>query len=246
MTGSTLDLSRVAQTNVALYRQMHDLGYAANALGLARDAYGLVSVPFAGHYRACGKPFVCHLVGTASIMASLGAGAELVAAAMLHAAYEPYFFVGNNRGSARLAPHRIRAVVGEEVERYVADYNDLKWSLITIPALASEARSARGDRAGILKLKLANELDDHLDHSMAYCSESRREIDSAFELWIGMASSLGYPMLAEALSEVRHENAESAWALPLGAGLATSHSVVSTKASSFGRLRDKLRRLVDG
>jgi hypothetical protein len=246
VTDSAIELSRIAQTNVALYRQMHDLGYEAKALALARDAYGLVSVPFAGHYRACGKPFVCHLIGTASIMAALGASAELVAAAILHAVYEPFFFVGNNQGTARLTPHRIRAVVGEEVERHVAAYNDTKWSLVTIPALANEARSVRGDRAGILLLKLANEVDDHIDHSMAYCSERRQEIDSAFDLWVGMANSLGYPVLAAALTEVRRETEQSEWARPLGTGRATSHSVLSANASSLSRLRARLRKLVEG
>ena len=218
MNANALDLSRVAQTNIALYRQMHEVGFGASALGLARDAYELVSVPFAGHYRACGKPFVCHLVGTASIMVSLGASAELVAAGILHAAYEPYFFTGNNHGASRLTPRGIRARVGEEVERQVAAYNGLKWSLVTIPALADEARSVQGDRAGILLLKLANELDDHIDHSMAYCSEAKQAIDSAFDLWLGMATSLGFPTLAAALSEVRQEQRHSEWARPLGSG----------------------------
>lgn len=237
MSAGILDLSRVAQTNVALYRQLHDLGYGPAALRLVRDAYELAAVPFAGHYRACGKPFVCHLVGTASVMASIGAKPELVAAAILHSVYEPFFAVGNNQGAARLSPARIRSAVGEEVERYVAAYAEMKWSLATMPALAVEARAVEGDRADVFLLKLANEVDDHLELTMAYCSDQRRRIDSTFDLWVEMADSLRSPLLAGALREIKREQAEGGWALALGGGHATSYSAITTRPGSFDALR---------
>ena len=156
MVVNALDLTRVAQTNVALYRQMHDFGYAAGALQLARDAYELVSVPFAGHYRACGKPFVCHLVGTASIMASLRVSPELVVAGLLHSAYEGSLAFGNNVGSVRLTPARIRSALGDGVECLVAGYRDMPWNPASITALANESLCAAGTQSDLLLLRLAN------------------------------------------------------------------------------------------
>ena len=68
MAVDILDLSRVAQTNVALYRQMHGLGYDSSSLRRVRDAYELVCVPFAGHYRACGKPSLELAVSDGSLL----------------------------------------------------------------------------------------------------------------------------------------------------------------------------------
>lgn len=89
---------------------------------------------------------------------------------------------GNNVDQARLTPARIRASLGDDVERLVADYHAMPWNLATHPALASESRFAHGERADLLLLRLANELDDHLDCSMAYCSgERRRMFDRPFK-----------------------------------------------------------------
>jgi (p)ppGpp synthase/HD superfamily hydrolase len=235
-----LQLSAVAQTNVALYRQMRFLGYGAESLRLARDSYSLVRGPFAGHYRACGKPFVCHLVGTASIIASLESDPELISAALLHSVYEPFFQFGNNRGSARLTPDVIRDAVGENVERYVAAYRDTPWTVTSIPALAKDAPSAGTHHSKVLLLRLTNELDDHLDHAMAYCAQGRSWNDATFDLWVDMAGALGYPTLAKALQEVHEDTHKSDWARPLGEGHRTSYSVLSDKAGFFSRLRTKL------
>lgn len=245
MTAMALDLSRVAQTNIALYRQMHDLGYEAAALQLACDAYELVCVPFAGHYRACGKPFVCHLVGTASVMAWLGAKPEAVVAALMHSVYEASLAFGNNVDQVRLTPARIRARVSEDVERLVAAYHAMPWNLDTLPALASESRSAHGERAEVLLLRLANELDDHLDCSMAYCSGERRRIDEAFGLWVEMAGSLGFPALADALRRCHSEHAECDWVPRLGAGRFVSYSPIDSRHGLLRRVRRRLRRMLD-
>ena len=245
MAVDILDLSRVAQTNVALYRQMHGLGYDSSSLRLVRDAYELVCVPFAGHYRACGKPFVCHLVGTASVMGWLGAKPELVVAALMHSVYEASLAFGSNVDQVRLTPARIRSELGDGVERLVAAYRDTPWNLATFPALASESRSASGERADVLLLRLANELDDHLDCSMAYCSRERQRIDAAFELWVEMATSLGFPALADALRQCRDEHARCDWAPALGAGRFVSYSVIDARLGLLRRARARLRHMLD-
>ena len=76
----------IAQTNLALYQQLHDLGYTPEKLADIREAYELATALFAGRFRPCGRPFTAHLVGTASVLAKLGAPAAVVAAGLLHAA----------------------------------------------------------------------------------------------------------------------------------------------------------------
>jgi hypothetical protein len=40
-----------------------------------------------GGYRPCGRPFINHLIGTASVLVHFGFEARLIVAALLHAAY---------------------------------------------------------------------------------------------------------------------------------------------------------------
>jgi (p)ppGpp synthase/HD superfamily hydrolase len=63
--------SGYAQTNLQLYRQLRDRTDADVALVAA--AYELALSLFPRSFRATGKPFLCHLVGTASILDSHGA-----------------------------------------------------------------------------------------------------------------------------------------------------------------------------
>src|SRR5690349_4857301 len=77
-----------AQTNVMLYRQLHQIGYGSESLARVRAAYEFAAELFAGRFRACGRPFLAHLVGTTSILAEIGAAEIIVVAGLLHAAYE--------------------------------------------------------------------------------------------------------------------------------------------------------------
>ena len=62
-----------AQTNLQLLSQMQDAGYAAAEVDRVRAAYAAVLPLFAAHFRGSGKPFLAHLVGTASILATRSA-----------------------------------------------------------------------------------------------------------------------------------------------------------------------------
>src|SRR5262245_11904038 len=74
----------IAQTNLQLYNQLLARGWTTNDLHHARAAYELAADLFSGQYRCSGKPFVAHLVGTASVAAAVGLPSELVLAALLH------------------------------------------------------------------------------------------------------------------------------------------------------------------
>ena len=75
-----------AQTNIQLLNQLHRANYTADDLHLVRTAYELAMRLFCGQFRASGKTFIAHLVGTASVLGSLRVGAALIAVGLLHAA----------------------------------------------------------------------------------------------------------------------------------------------------------------
>src|SRR5205809_5329802 len=76
-----------AQTNIQLLNQLRAGGYATAELARIRDVYEFAMLLFTGRYQPCGKPFIDHLVGTASILAFLHRPVEVVAAGLIHAAY---------------------------------------------------------------------------------------------------------------------------------------------------------------
>jgi (p)ppGpp synthase/HD superfamily hydrolase len=76
-----------AQTHLQFCRQMQDAEYSTQDLVLVDRAYRLAMQLFAGHYRPNNKPFIAHLVGTASILAAVHQPAFVVAAGLLHSAY---------------------------------------------------------------------------------------------------------------------------------------------------------------
>ena len=57
--------------------------YRADELALIANAYHVAQVLMDGGYRPCGRPFINHLVGTASVLVHYGLRAETVASGLL-------------------------------------------------------------------------------------------------------------------------------------------------------------------
>jgi (p)ppGpp synthase/HD superfamily hydrolase len=69
-----------AQTNIQLLNQLRAGGYATAELARIRDVYEFAMLLFTGRYQPCGKPFIDHLVGTVSILASSAVAMKIEAA----------------------------------------------------------------------------------------------------------------------------------------------------------------------
>src|SRR5262249_60214679 len=94
-------MTAYAQTNIQLYNQLAELGYTADDVRRVHRAYGLAMQLFTGSYRGSGRPFLSHLVGTASVLASVPAPIEVVTAGPLSFADSS----GGVRNHLRGAPH---------------------------------------------------------------------------------------------------------------------------------------------
>lgn len=97
---------------------MERQGYGLEALDLIRRAYGAAARLFAGRLQTSGRPFLCHLVGTASVLALFGREPDVVAAGLVHSVYRG---VDLGDGSAATASprHPLIEAVGAPVEAYV-------------------------------------------------------------------------------------------------------------------------------
>jgi hypothetical protein len=150
----------LAQTNLQLYRQMLMAGYDACALDEINKAYLFAARQTSGMLRGSGKPFVCHLVGSASALCESGQPVHVIAAALLHAMYQERIPFGKN-----LDIERRRAILrerfGVECEALVYGYHTFDW--LRLPQYLTRGREA--DLAVIL-MHLADALEDMLDEAM--------------------------------------------------------------------------------
>lgn len=85
--------SDLRQTFTGLMELAHAKGYEARDLEKIEASYWHALWLSNGGYRPCGRPFINHLVGTASVLVHYGFEVRLIQAALLHAAYThaPHF-----------------------------------------------------------------------------------------------------------------------------------------------------------
>jgi (p)ppGpp synthase/HD superfamily hydrolase len=180
-----------------------DLGYSEADLATVARSYELSMTLFPGTYRGSGKPFLAHLAGTAGIVATLRARAALVATGLLHAAYTHGEFGNGWRGVSDAKRARVRAAVGPEIEDLVARYTALRWAPASIPAIRARLDAMTALERDVLLIRLANELEDHLDLGILYLGDAPRRLRFMREdlpAAVEMARRLGHPGLAESLT----------------------------------------------
>jgi (p)ppGpp synthase/HD superfamily hydrolase len=196
-----------AQTNIQLFNQLRLNGYSNNDLSCIYQAYQLTMRLFTGGFRPSGKTFIAHLVGTASILISLRAPTNLVAASLLHAAYVNGDFGDGIKGISATKRQQLRCAVGEEVEEYIARYTAMQWDQQTIPIICDRLNSFDAIDRDVLLIRLANELEEYLDLGIIYCGDAKyqRYINYSGHLIVNMAERLGFSRLAKELETVFQE-----------------------------------------
>lgn len=237
--------SSYAQTNLQLYAELRQAGYSLGDTGDVHAAYELALSLFTGCYRGSGKPFLAHAVGTASILASLHARGPVVATGLLHAAYTHGDFGNGWRGAAPEKRKRLHDAVGLEIEDLVARYTALRWNARTIPEIRDHLDALGPLEQEVLLVRLANELEDHLELGVLYCADAGRRRDyirSSLHLCVDMAQRLGFPQLADALAEAFRETLAAE--VPTAFCRRESVSFVVAPASHRLRLTVRLRYLL--
>lgn len=193
-----------AQTNLQLYRQLAAQDFTATEIETVAAAYDLGLRLFPGTYRGSGKPFLSHLVGTASVLASLRARTPLVITGLLHAVYTHGEFGNGWRGMTDRKRADIRRAVGEEIEDLIARYTRLRWQRRTISGIRARLDTMAPVERDVLLVRLANELEDHLDLGILYHADVERRrayLRAELPIIVEMAERLGFPELAKDLAE---------------------------------------------
>lgn len=114
----------LAQTNLQLYGQMLAAGWADESLTRARSAYDLARSLFGDAFRPSHKPFVCHLVGTASAALRWNAAEPVVLAGLVHSAYLFGDFGDGDRGPTPRRRRYLVETIGTTAEALVFHYSE--------------------------------------------------------------------------------------------------------------------------
>jgi len=211
-----------------------------------RAGYDLALGLFTASFRGSGKPLLSHLVGTASILASIGQSPAIVTGGLLHAAYALGDFGDGRFGTTDAKRERVRAAVGREVEDLVARYTAFDWNRNTIPSIRQRVGQLTSVERDVLVIRLANELEDHLDYGVLYCGngESRREyIRSPLNQSVDMARELGLATLAAALDKAFKETLTAE--IPAALRNPHDYTYVQPAASHSPRMTVAMRRFLD-
>jgi (p)ppGpp synthase/HD superfamily hydrolase len=192
-----------AQTNVQLLNQLQSEGCSRKERALVREAYEFGMRIFAGLYLPSGKPFLDHLVGTASILASVHAPVDVIRAGLIHAAYLHGDFGSIRSGITDDKRNTVRSVIGDDAEEYIARYDRMFLTSQDISRLEDTLdRLSQVDRYVIL-MRLANELEHHLDLGGLYFAHSEKNQRGHQQytkcrgpLLVALAQRLGFPSLA--------------------------------------------------
>ena len=241
--GDNLVREAYAQTNLQLYTQLRRLGAGEPDLALARAGYDLSMHLSPASFRGSGKPLLAHLVGTASILASMRQSARIVTAGLLHAAYVFGDFGDGASGITEARRERVRRAVGQDVEDLVARYTRFDWNKTTIPRIRERVDGLTADERDVLVIRLANELEDHLDFGVLYCGngEKRRDyIRSPLNQSVDMAKMLGLTELAAELDTAFTETLNTT--LPDALRNPNDYTFVQPPESHSPRLRIALGR----
>ena len=191
-----------AQTNIQLYNQLYSLNINEEKSIQVKKAYDLCIKIFSGRYRANGKPFISHLVGTASIIAEHGGCADDVIAGLLHAIYSQSQLQLNKSGDHYLQTQMIENLMGEKINRLLIDYNQLPWDSDSIATIEANCLTCSSLQKRILLIRLANELEDRLDLGMSYCKKLEKNDAKREGSIIKISSHLGHIKLAKELSDI--------------------------------------------
>jgi (p)ppGpp synthase/HD superfamily hydrolase len=234
-----------AQTNIQLYHQLAVLGYDAADIAATARAYEIGIRLFTGAFRGSGKPFLAHLVGTASILADQRARGPLIAAGLLHAAYANGEFGNGWRGMSPGKRADVRRAVGDEIEDLVVRYTELRWDSSSIAEIRDRIEVMTLRERDILLIRLANELEDHLDLGILYQGDAEhrlRYMQTHLASCVAMAEQIGYPDLAARLAATFDEVARAA--IPVALRRAEAESFRVPPASHRTRLRVLVSHLV--
>lgn len=194
-------------------------GYSAQAIKFLANAYRTAFMLVDGGYRPCGRPFINHLVGTASVLLRYGFRMDIVAAGILHAVYDhcPVHAAGT-----KSAIDAVCVLLGGEnspLEKIVRAYTLRKSSWKNLFSQAEPLSRLTVLDAEIIAIAAANELEMHMSGEFRYSGRADALSSQMMQLISHVCRILGVAGLYDSLVAVKQQK------LPVQPDLVTGLSV---------------------
>lgn len=201
-------MPELPQTNLQLYALLLRRGWAADDLQTMAKAYDLALSLFACQVRPSGKPFICHLVGTAGAAAVASNEPDVSVASLLHAAYDSAQWGDGLAGAAASRRQQLRTVIGHNAEALVFRYSTLGWEVETVNHLLARASKLPEFDRSVVLMRLANEADDMVDLGLRVSTKGNEPLHQphAVAAQVALARALELDYLADLLQAVFREN----------------------------------------
>ncbi|MEM7757851.1 MAG: DUF6817 domain-containing protein [Cyanobacteria bacterium P01_A01_bin.40] len=193
----------LAQNNVQLLNQLRKHHYSLDELHFIFDSYQYCIELCAG-FQSSGKPFIAHLVRTASILVELKQETSVIVSGLLHSVYEFGDFGDGSRKVTSWKRELVKKKVGKTVENYIYQYACLQWNDENIIAVYSGFDQLNPVEKNVLLIRLSNELEQSIDLEPLYRDDYElkiKQIQSRKDILVDMANRLGYSTLANQLNQ---------------------------------------------
>ncbi|MDQ3268094.1 MAG: hypothetical protein M3P47_05140, partial [Pseudomonadota bacterium] len=176
---TTMRKEEVQQTRSGLLDMAIEHCYQAAELALLSNAYFIAQALMTGRYRSCGRPFINHLAGTASVLLRYDFRIEIVMAGLLHSAYTHCPAHPEGKQAAREDVYNKLGGEGHKVERLVRGYTHRGMKSRNNQVVVTAAGRITIFDAELQMIALANEIDMYLSGETRYSPPRNDEMTPA-------------------------------------------------------------------
>ena len=204
---TTMRKEELQQTRSGLLDMAIEHGYQAAELALLSNAYFTAQAHLTGGYRSCGRPFINHLAGTASVLLHYDFRIEVVMAGLLHAAYTHCPAHPEGKQAAR---NDVCSKLGGEsnkVERLVWGYTLRGMRSPRNQVVVTDVGRITIFDAEVQMIALANEIDIYLSGETRYSAPRNDEMTSAqLDMAGKICKIIGVSGMPRSLQQGRNNN----------------------------------------
>jgi hypothetical protein len=193
----------LAQTRSELLDVAIARGYRKAAIELLAQVHEVVQALMDGAYRPCGRPFLNHLVGTASVLVRYDFRADIVAAGMLHAAYT---HCPPSPAGPKASIDAVCAILGgrgSPLETRVRAYTTRSGAWERVLPSPGDGRRLSVHDAEIVAIAAANEVEMQLSGELRYSGRTDVAKPPLRDLMSTVCRVLGVPGLTDTLVDTR-------------------------------------------
>jgi hypothetical protein len=198
--------TEIRQSLYGLLTQAFAHGYAKADLDLFTKAHNAAMTLFVGGFRACGRPFLAHCIGTASALVAFGFAPRVVVAGLLHAAYSHAPLGPQPHAALGELSARIRDGFGDRIEQLIRRYSQMRLS----PDAWREAHPIETllvDDAEIAALDVANEIDLWASGEYLFTTKPASMTPAWTAYFTALSLALDIPAFAQTLTNFAHSGA---------------------------------------